>query len=1305
MKKQLLLLAVLLLALALSNGRVRSQSGGQPEPPPWSQRLPETGVVPYWEGDRPEPEGRQPATINRVIPWSRAVFQSYRDYNWEIYAGNDDGSEQVRLTLHAATEIHPRFNRGASQVVFASNRTGTHEIYTMNADGSAVTRLTFTGSQNGNPAWSPDGSRIVFESYRDGQAEVYVMNADGSNQQRLTAGGAFNGMPAWSPDGSKIAFSSRRTGDYRIWVMAADGSGQTQLSHLPSSTYPAWSPDGRKIAFSADQLGTGWLGIHTINADGSGEMRVVHASYHEDALVRSWSPDGRYVTYTRIRFTNYQGNWYWVEAFPEAIDPVLQGNIFRLSTSGLDWHLDWQTVDATAPTSSIAPLPVSSASPIAVHWSGSDAGGSGLKEFDVQVKVGSGSWSNWLLGTTQTSALYPATGGQQVAFRVRGHDHAYNVPEWASVAQRATTVEALPPKTSLTTLAPYTRADSRIAVSWGGFDPGGSGIASYDLQYRLNNGPWTNWLLDSTLTGALLEIAGLAGDTVGLRVRARDHAQNLESWPTSPSGTTRLYLWGISGTVHDNTGTPVGGALAQTWPLPLNADSSGREGGFATYVAADSHVYSHTLAKAGYGELPATFYPAGPDARLNGALPPADNLVANAYFETGSLSPDWLAAGTRPPIITGFGHTGEHGVLAGEWTYELQPSFSAAPGNAHGSAQILTGQNGAIHLLWHSHAGGYATVWHRHRSGNGLWSSPVSVATNASLFVVNAVIDKDGNLHAVWNESGNEYDVYYARWQHTTNSWSAPVNISKDSNWSYLPRLVMDVDGRIIVVWQSSPPGSSARSIRYALRHPNGIWTSPVGINDNFGHPYHVEIGTDDKGITHLLWLSRNIMHETKIRYTRQNRGGTWDEAMDLTGGFQGSTLLFQVEGNGTLHMAWSEIHDLEYHLVYRRRDEAGSWSIPWRPLPDWFAVSRMVVGPDGLAHFVGRRLGQIYHIQQQPGGNWHGAQLIGNAPTYPELVVDAAGKAHVIWSGSDSGGYSGDVYYTRQKVDGNGWTAPVNLSPGSDDPRAATIAADSAGYAHIAWVEGSFPTTAVRYRGSQLSAVQQDSHLQTVVTIPFEMASPILSYQYYTGGLLTGGASTVKVTVENGAAATVVKVHNQSSTGWQHGWADLSAWQGQTVTVTFSLLQAANTPMAWFFLDSVTVGSTQPDVWVTVSNTDALPGEQFVQQLAYGNRGGAVAQGTLLTYTLPAQLSYVTANPLPVSTLPLVWDLAALPAKSNPFTIVLTGQVAANATPFTAYSGTAVIGTATNELERLNNSSQGQVYTARYLYLPLITR
>ena len=85
--------------------------------------------------------------------------------------------------------------------------------------------------------------------------------------------------------------------------------------------------------------------------------------------------------------------------------------------------------DRTAPLAGIRTLPPSQDSErVSVSWTGSDE--SGIRDYDVQVSINGGAWSDWLYDATATSAFYTGADGYGFAFRVRARDTHGNVGAW-----------------------------------------------------------------------------------------------------------------------------------------------------------------------------------------------------------------------------------------------------------------------------------------------------------------------------------------------------------------------------------------------------------------------------------------------------------------------------------------------------------------------------------------------------------------------------------------------------------------------------------------------------------------------------------------------------------------------------------------------------------------------------------------------------------------------------------------------------------------------------------------------------------
>lgn len=68
-------------------------------------------------------------------------------------------------------------------------------------------------------------------------------------------------------------------------------------------------------------------------------------------------------------------------------------------------------------------------------------------------------------------------------------------------------------------------------------------------------------------------------------------------------------------------------------------------------------------------------------------------------------------------------------------------------------------------------------------------------------------------------------------------------------------------------------------------------------------------------------------------------------------------------------------------------------------------------------------------------------------------------------------------------------------------------------------------------------------------------------------------------------------------------------------------------------------------------------------------------------------------------------WQIGSLPAKSEVQTIIVYVQIKTSAASFTNFTTTASISTSSNELETLNNTAAGTLFTGKYIYLPMVRK
>lgn len=1262
------------------------QEDPPPAPPDPLARIEEQ--IPYLPGAQQQ----TPDEVNTFPdPWGRMVSQKYIGVDFEIVITDGDGTNRVELTDNDAQDLYPKLNAGCTKIVFTSDRAGQAEIYTINPDGSGFTRLTNNGVHDIRPDWSKDGNRIIYQSQVDGQYDIFVMDASGANQTRLTADPAYDGQPVFSPDGSQIAFTSNRSGVFAIWVMNADGSNPVSLTgNLPYSELPFWSPDGSRIAFSADGDNDGWLETWKMNTDGSEQSMLVGSGSQRDSLASGWSPDGGYINYTIIHYVYYYGNWYWDYAYQYVLNVHLGHSTRVNQMEDRSWYMDWKSIDGIPPTSSMAGLPALSPAQFSVSWSGQDSQ-IGLKDFSVQYRDGvDGVWTNWLVHTASTSADFTGVGGHTYYFRVCAYDQAYNAEAWPANPQASTTVESQPPVSYLAPLPEFWRSNA-ITVTWSGVDIGNSGIAGYDLQYQdqTAGSEWVDWLNNTPATSAAF--TGTYGHTYAFRLRGRDNALNVAPWSTSGNPQITLYAWAMSGQVFDNTGTPIIGALPDTSPAPFLSFPSGGYGAYAVYTTSNPTLKSASWARPGYGSLPDTDITYSADAFIDAYLPPADDIVQDGGFESGSLAPAWQTGGVYTPVLTSTTlHSGDYAALLGEALSFAPPQVILQYPSNH--TPVIMDAFGSIHIASVILDSGQYKLFYLQRSADGAWLplETVDQGLNQNYPPVMAV-GTDGSVHLVWEKSGALY--YTSR---TPEGVWAANQVIPFCEPSFTILLTIDSNNTLHMLREISPG-----ELFYNQHPQGGSWSAQETLS---GY-WHGGLGDFDMLITDAGEVHLINMQYDNVLYASRGVDGVWSDTQSIQHDLllNCTTVQLRPEVNGDISL-FATCMD---QLITLRRNAAGVWSTPVNLLPGVVVDDYDIqIDSQGLLHlavierwqYVPPYLSHIYYMRQENSTGWtlpYAVDETGVSLAEARIAVSEAGQVMIIWYRNEEG-----IFISN--LNNGDWSDPIRLHPDFGfDPFFAITPSGEPNF-----IFKQYPD--LLYIGLTPADATGNARLSQTLTLTPSLEAPVLSFLYQMNGASATAGSGFSVQVSDGISATTLLSATANSPDWQHAWFDLSPWLSQAVTLTFQTRQVQGYPTVAVYLDEVSLGSAYPDTWMQLSGSpaSALPGEQITLLLQYGNRGGMAASGVSLELTLPDGINFIDASLPPGSAAAqtLHWDIGDLPARGATEVITLTVELDSAAPMATELSVSASI-SASRELESANNSDCFILFSGERIFMPMLRR
>ena len=199
---------------------------------------------------------------------------------------------------------------GPEQIVYESGgflyryqpATGASEKISLDVTGDFRGTMPRTEKVSGlihSATLSPTGKRALLTA----RGDVFTVPAEHGVVRNLTRTPGVREMAAsWSPDGRWVAYLSDRTGEYEVWVRARDGSGDERQLTRDGDTWlfaPAWSPDSKKIAFGDRHQRLRWIDV------ASGAIADVDTSNANDITDYRWSPDSRWLVYTKVGETQF----------------------------------------------------------------------------------------------------------------------------------------------------------------------------------------------------------------------------------------------------------------------------------------------------------------------------------------------------------------------------------------------------------------------------------------------------------------------------------------------------------------------------------------------------------------------------------------------------------------------------------------------------------------------------------------------------------------------------------------------------------------------------------------------------------------------------------------------------------------------------------------------------------------------------------------------------------------------------------------------------------------------------------------
>ena len=1069
--------------------------------------------------------------------------------------------------------------------------------------------------------------------------------------------------PEAAPDWSKLVYESIRDNhDWDIYTAAPNGGNEVALTsnHNINDIHPRLNQGATRIVFAGEEGEDGDYEIYVMNVDGSGRVQLTHNT--TDDVNPDWSPDG-----SRIVFEAYR------DGQPEIY-------VMNANGGGQSRLTDFSGYDG---------MPAWAPNNLAIAFVSYRTGGYRIHKMNLNG-------SNVVQLTTQPYSLYPAWSPDStvIAFSADSDSNGF-LSLWAIHISSLYQWEIYLPSLNTDTWASSWLAD-------------GSGVGYTSIHFINIGGTWY-W---TDAYGHYYNFA--THDTASVTNSQTDWAPD---WgPTDneppqsqviplPAGLTRQVGFLLSWSANDVGPAGLGTSDAQYRPttssswIDLITHTTGQATSFRASLSSTPSFYFRSRAtdiagnEEAWSETPdilATFF----TWKLFGGI--SDNRGTMLVNVPLAISPTPIAqtATDRDGRYTAYlrssaahswqaSRPGYQTSLTTPATFDRDHSFYLLPANNllqnssfEASSQQLTNWTVVGDLPASVTASRPGTGNRAAQIGN---SCPEPCLGHAlELEGLALVEDSQGNFHWIYDDYG-----YYHKMQLPNGNWTTPFLITNSTS-----KIIMVVDSldNVYAVW-------GVGNIYYRKRSVSGEWTDVMTVPSCASCSLDSIAASADGNLHFMVKHPGTLQHEYKMLFS----SGVWGSSVLIHDQVvsENISVLMATGLDGTVHLTWrgDPINGNTPYLYHAIHYPDGRW-----------ATEVIAATYEIPINFLVDHKGNLYFFSTDSMARWTFDQGWFNFEDIPTLYSSsfyqaAVNSQNLIYVCDENG--SSVLTCSVYNPQTNNWSNPFTMSLENSDLK--TLLVDHNDIIHILTHRsyGSFHN----YIKTSLAGSSGATSIQQQVTIPPGMLNPTLSFLYSGQFDAPDVDAPFSVSVISGNTSTTVFT-GHLSIFWSLGWADMSPWAGQTITVSFNLEQEADEPMVQLFLDDISLGSAYPDVWVGGQGASvAMPGEVVTYTLNYGNQSGVDVDGAILTLELPAGLTYLSASLPPTSTTPLTWDIGAVPAGATSSPIIITAMVNNNIPIATNLSSTITITHNSTELETSNNSGIIATWVGFRSYLPIASQ
>lgn len=348
------------------------------------------------------------------------------------------------------------------------------------------------------------------------------------------------------------------------------------------------------------------------------------------------------------------------------------------------------------------------------------------------------------------------------------------------------------------------------------------------------------------------------------------------------------------------------------------------------------------------------------------------------------------------------------------------------------------------------------------------FSAPKNISSNSDYsFTPQLAVDAAGNIYAVWEDDTNSNsNILFSRSTDGGTTFSAPVSLSHTSGFSFSPRIAVDSNGGINVVWEDDSPGNL--DVFFTRSADGGTtFSAPKNISNDSSDSGSPTVAADSNGNIYVVW--ENDSGVLGISFSRSTDGGANFSAPVILSTNTGGSVSPQiaVDRNGNVNLAWEDDIGMTSDVTFARSSDHGATFSAPKSLSlnvgnsnsvqvavDFNGNINAVWENDSPGNF------DIFFSRSTDGGlNFSTPQNVSNSPGLsrtPQLALDSGGNINVLWADNAPPNSSTDIFYARSANGGTSFSTPQNLSSNAGFSANPSLAIDPGGNINAVWEDST---------------------------------------------------------------------------------------------------------------------------------------------------------------------------------------------------------------------------------------------------------